>query len=136
MSILSYHRTRAQDQRLEGYECPECGWVSFPEQKRTCKRCGAADVSFKPVQLAREGTIQSFVVQSRLPEDFESPQHLAIVDLPQAEGDGEPARVFGLLVETDQLSVGDRVVPRFREMFTSNNMPIHSYKFGPPRGDD
>lgn len=135
MSGARYHRTRRQDQRLVGFECQDCGWVSFPEQKRVCKRCGAAPAEFEDVQLAERGTVQTFVVQERLPEEFETPQPLAIVDLPQADGDGEPARVYGLLTETglEDLSVGAEVEARFRELFSVGERPVHSFKFAAPR---
>lgn len=136
MSGARYHRTRRRDQRLVGFECQECGWVSFPEEKRVCKGCGAAPAEFEDVQLAERGTVQTFVVQERLPEEFETPQSLAIVDLPQADGDGDPARVYGLLTETglEDLSVGAEVEARFRELFTVCERPVHSFKFAAPRG--
>lgn len=135
MSGTRFHRTRRQDQRLVAFECRDCGWVSFPEEKRVCKRCAAAPAEFEEVRLAERGTVRTFVVQERLPEEFETPQPLAIVDVPQADGDGEPARVYGLLTETglDDLSVGAEVEARFRELFTAGERPVHSFKFSVPR---
>lgn len=137
MSGPRYHRTKRQDQRLVGFECQACGWVSFPEEKRTCKRCGDAPAEFTDVQLAERGEIQTFVVQEYLPEDIETPQPVAIVDLPQADGDGEPARAYGLLTEThlDDLEVGTEVEARFRELFSDGERPINSIKFAVPRGE-
>lgn len=137
MSGPRYHRTKRQDQRLVGFECQSCGWVSFPEEKRTCKRCGDAPAEFTDVQLAERGEIQTFVVQEYLPEDIETPQPVAIVDLPQADGDGEPARAYGLLTEThlDDLEVGTEVEARFRELFSDGERPINSIKFAVPRGE-
>lgn len=135
MSGPRYHRTRAQDQRLAAYECQDCGYVSFPEEKETCKRCGDVPAEFEEVRLAEEGEVQTFVVQQYLPDDIEVPQPLAIVDLPQAEGEGEPARVYGLLTETDldELEVGTQVEARFRQMFDDKARPINSFKFAVPR---
>jgi len=135
MSGPRYHRSRRQDQRLVGFECQDCGWVSFPEAKRTCKRCGAAPAEFADVQLAERGTVETFVVQQYLPDDIETPQPVAIVDIPQADGEGEPARAYGLLTETDldELEVGTEVVARFREMFSDGERPINSFKFSVPR---
>lgn len=136
MSGPRYHRTRRQDQRLVAFECQSCGYVSFPEEKRTCKRCGDAPADFEEVQLRERGEIQTFVVQEYLPEDIETPQPVAIVDLPQV-GDGEPARVYGLLTETrlEEIDVGTEVVARFREMFADGERPINSFKFSVPRGE-
>jgi uncharacterized OB-fold protein len=135
MSGPRYHRTRRQDQRLVGFECQDCGWVSYPEEKRVCKRCGAAPATFEDVELAERGTVETFVVQQYLPDDIETPQPVAIVDLPQADGEGDPARVYGLLTETDleELEVGTEVVARFRELFSDGERPVNSFKFSVPR---
>jgi len=71
------------------------------------------------VDLASSGTIKTFVIQEYLPDDIEVPQPLAIIDVPQADGSGEPTRVYGLLTETelDEISVGCTVDVRFRELF-------------------
>jgi uncharacterized OB-fold protein len=136
VSGIRYWRERDADQRLVAHECRDCGWVSYPEQKRVCKACASAPADFEPVQLREEGEIRTFVVQERLPEEFETPQPVAIVDLPQ-EGEGEPARVYGLLTETarEELSVGATVEARFRELFTTGERPVHGFKFAVPRSE-
>jgi uncharacterized OB-fold protein len=135
MSGPRYHRTKRQDQSLVGFECQSCGWVSFPERKRTCKKCGDHRTEFEEVQLAERGTVRTFVVQKFLPEEFESDQPLAIIDIPQQSDGGESARVYGLLTETDleDLEVGTEVEAKFREMFTEGDRPINSFKFAVPR---
>ncbi|MFC6838493.1 Zn-ribbon domain-containing OB-fold protein [Halomarina ordinaria] len=135
MSGPRYERTKRQDQRLVGFECQSCGWVSFPEEKRTCKRCGDAPADFEAVQLAERGTVETFVVQQYLPEDIETPQPVAVVSLPQASGAGEAARAYGLLTETHlaELDVGTEVEARFRELFSDGRRPINSLKFAVPR---
>ncbi|WP_424019358.1 Zn-ribbon domain-containing OB-fold protein [Halorientalis pallida] len=134
MSGPRYDRSKRQDQHLIGFECQACGWVSFPEEKRTCKRCGDAPAEMAEVRLEERGEIQTFVVQQYLPDDIETPQPVAIVDLPQ-EGEGEPARAYGLLTETDldEIDVGTEVVARFRELFSDGERPINSFKFSVPR---
>lgn len=137
MSGTRYARDRRQHERLVAFECQDCGWVSYPEQRRTCKRCGTAPAEFEEVQLAERGEVLTYVIQERLPEEFETPQPLAIVDVPQADGEGEPARVYGLLTETtrDELAVGTEVEARFRELFTVGERPVHSFKFATPRSE-
>lgn len=137
MSGTRYTRDRRQHERLVAQECQDCGWVSYPEAKRICKRCGAAPANFEEVQLAERGVVKTYVVQERLPDEFETPLPLAIVDVPQAEGAGEPARVYGLLTETtqDELAVGREVAARFRELFTIGERPVHSFKFAVPRAE-
>lgn len=137
MSGPRYHRTRRQDQRLVAFECQSCGWISFPEEKRTCKRCADAPATFEEVELADTGEIQTFVVQQYLPDDIETPQPVAIIDVPQADGDGESARVYGILTETEleEMDVGQEVNTRFREIFDEGERPINAIKFSVPRGD-
>ncbi|MFB6143526.1 MAG: Zn-ribbon domain-containing OB-fold protein [Halorientalis sp.] len=134
MSGPRYERTKRQDQRLVGFECQACGWVSFPDERRICKRCGDAPAEMAEVDLAERGEIQTFVVQEYLPEDIETPQPVAIVDIPQT-GEGEPARAYGLLTETDleDIAVGTEVEARFRELFSDGERPINSMKFAVPR---
>lgn len=134
MSGPRYHRTKRQDQRLVARECQDCGWVSFPDRKRTCKRCGAAPAEFEEVRLEERGTVQTFISQQYLPDEFETPTLVAIVDVPQL-GEGEPARVYGLLTESDldEVSVGTPVEARFREIFTDGERPVNSFKFSVPR---
>lgn len=137
MSGPRYHRTREQDQHLVGFECQDCGFVSFPDEREVCKRCGEAPSEMESVQLAERGEILTFVVQEYLPDDIEVPQPLAIVELPQADGSGEGTRVYGLLTETDleDLEVGTQVEARFRELFDDGDRPINSFKFAVPRGE-
>ena len=137
MSGPRYHRTRDQDQHLVGFECRDCGYVSFPDEREICKRCGEAPAEMESVQLAERGEILTFVVQEYLPDDIEVPQPLAIVELPQADGGGEGTRVYGLLTETDleELEVGTQVEARFRELFDDGDRPINSFKFAVPRSE-
>jgi len=109
--------------------------VSFPDEKRTCKRCGDAPATFEEVQLAERGEIKTFVVKSISPTISRYHSHAAIVDLPQEDGSGESFRVYGLLTETDldKLSVGTEVVARFCELFDDGERPINSFKFSAPR---
>lgn len=135
MSGPRYHRTRAQDQRLVAFECQRCGWVAYPDERRTCKSCGAAPAEFEETALAARGEIRTFVVQQYLPDDIETPQPVAVVDLPQADGEGEPARVYGLLTESslEEIDVGTEVHARFRELFSDGARPVNSFKFSVPR---
>lgn len=135
MSGPRYHRSRRQDQHLVANECQDCGYVAFPPRKHICKRCGSAPATVEEVQLAERGTVQTFVVQEYLPDDIEVPQPVAIVDVPQSDGEGEPARMYALLTETEleELAVGVEVEARFREMFDEGDRPINSFKFAVPR---
>lgn len=131
-----YWRPRERNEQLFGYECQECGHVSFPEKRRICKRCRTTPSDWERVELQERGIVQSYVVQQRLSEAFESPLPLAVIDMPQV-GDGEPARVFGLFTETDpdDIEIGLEVEADFREVFEVDGLPVHSYKFKVPRSE-
>ena len=128
-------RDRGANERLLARECQSCGFVAFPEFRAVCKRCGERD-RWDDVRLQERGVVQSYVVQQRLPDDFETPLPLGIVDVPQ-EGDGEPARVYGLFTETspDEMDVGMEAVADFRTVFELSGLPVHSFKFKRSRGD-
>lgn len=128
-------RDRDANELLAARECGSCGYVSFPERRTVCKRCGDHP-EWESVHLQERGVVQSYVVQQRLPDEFETPLPLAIVDVPQ-EGDGEPARVYGLFTETDpaQVEIGMEADAEFRTMFEAEGLPVHSFKFKRPRGD-
>lgn len=131
-----YWRPRERNERLTGYECDECGYVSFPEKRKICKQCTATPSEWTEVRLQEKGIVQSYVVQQRLSDAFEKPLPLGVIDMPQV-GDGEPARVFGLFTETDpdDIEIGKEVVADFREVFEVDGLPVHSYKFKLDRAD-
>ena len=131
-----YWRDRPQHERLVAWECQSCGYVAYPEQRGFCKRCGA-DGKWDETRLQEKGVVQSYVVQSRLPEEFETPLPLAIVDVPQEDDAGEPARVYGLFTETDpdDVEIGMEAEADFRTIFEVDGLPIHSLKFKLPRSD-
>ncbi|MEF8907589.1 MAG: OB-fold domain-containing protein [Haloarculaceae archaeon] len=128
-------RDRAANERLEAHECSECGYVAIPERREVCKRCGAYP-DWNEVQLEERGTVQSYVVQQRLPDEFETPLPVAVIDIPQ-QGEGEPARVYGLFTETDpdDVEIGMEAEADFRTMFDVDGLPVNSFKFKRPRGD-
>lgn len=130
-----YWRDRPQNERLLARECGSCGFVSFPERRRICKRCGA-EPDWTDVRLEERGVVQSYVIQQQLPDSFETPLPVAVVDVPQA-GDGEPARVYGLFTETDQseIEIGMEAAADFRRLYDVEGLPIHSFKFKVPRGE-
>jgi uncharacterized OB-fold protein len=123
-------RIARENARLIGYQCKTCGFVEFPEPRKICKRCRKTS-EFSEIQMKPYGKVVSFVVQHRLPEGFETPLPLAVVDLE------EGARVYGHMTEckTDAMSVGMKVEAEYRVFYDDEGLPIYSYKFRPRRGD-
>jgi hypothetical protein len=114
--------------RLIGYKCKQCGFVEFPEPRRTCKAC-RAPAEFEEIQMFPRGKIVSFVVQHRLPEGFETPLPLAVIDLENG------ARVYGQIIECtpEELKVGLEVEAEFRVFYDDQGLSVYSYKFRPTR---
>ena len=122
-------RIGRENAQLISYKCKSCGWVSFPECKRTCKRCGAAPAEFEEIEMKPYGKIISFVVQHRLPEDFQTPLPVAVVEFQ------EGARVYGEIIECkpEDVHVGMAVEADLRVMYEENELNVYSYKFKPRR---
>jgi uncharacterized OB-fold protein len=138
-----FWRDREANERLAAAECNACGYVAFPERRKVCKRCGEHG-EFRDTRLEERGIVQSYVIQSRLPDAFETPLPVAVIDVPQvgandgeSDSRGEPARVYGLFTETDpeEMAIGMEATAVFREMFDIEGLPVHSFKFTVPRGE-
>jgi uncharacterized OB-fold protein len=146
----AFWRDREANERLVAAECGACGYVSFPERREVCKRCGERG-EFSNTRLEERGIVQSYVIQNRLPDAFETPLPLAVMDVPQvdakdgrsdgdgsgSDGAGEPARVYGLFTETDPeaMAIGMEATAVFRELFDIEGLPVHSFKFTVPRDE-
>jgi uncharacterized OB-fold protein len=129
MTSPEVRRIARENARLIGYRCRSCGWISFPERKRVCKGCRAAPAEFQEIHLKPYGRVLSYVVQYRLPEGFQTPLPLAVVEL----DDG--LRVYGHLIECvpDEIEVGMGVEAELRVMYEENGERVYSYKFRPRR---
>jgi len=129
MTTPGVWRIARENALLLGYRCRGCGWISFPERKRVCKRCGAAPAEFDEIELKPYGRVLSYVVQHRLPKGFETPLPLAVVEL---EGG---LRVYGHLVDCppDEAKVGMEVEGELRVMYEEGGARVYSYKFRPRR---
>lgn len=130
-------RARRRNAALQARQCDGCGFVSFPEDNRLCKRCGNRD-AWTEVTLDSRGEVRTYVVQRTLPDEFETPLPFAIVDV-SVDGGGpdDTARVYGIMTETDpdDLDIGTRVVAEYRRVFDLEELPVHAFKFTIPRGE-
>ena len=119
-------RDRPQNTRLIGMKCEKCGYVSFPEKRRACPKCHAID-SFKKTPLSKTGIVASYIVQYYLPEEFETPQPLAMVEL---DGGG---RIYVLMTDTtpEEMKVGMKVKLEYREILKGMDASICSFKAVP-----
>jgi uncharacterized OB-fold protein len=122
-------RIAKENAQFVAYRCKSCGWVSFPERKRICKYCRAAPAEFEELQMKPYGKIISFVIQHRLPEGFQTPLPIAVVELE------EGARVYGEILECspEEVKMGMEVEAELRVMYQENGLNVYSYKFRPRR---
>lgn len=122
-------RIAKENAQLVAYRCKSCGWVSFPEKKKICKRCGAAPAPFEEIRMKPYGKIISFVVQHRLPGGFRTPLPIAVVEFE------EGARVYGEIIECspEDVQIGMEVEAELRVMYEEDGLNVYSYKFRPRR---
>jgi hydroxymethylglutaryl-CoA synthase len=71
--------------QLIAAECSNCGYANFPpSQRKICVRCG--NTQFKPYQMARTGTIETYTINHYMPAPLEYPLPLVVVALDDGKG--------------------------------------------------
>ncbi|SEP27616.1 hypothetical protein SAMN04487948_1316 [Halogranum amylolyticum] len=136
VSLPSWQRTVPQRYRLVAGQCPECGAIAFPPEG-ACPRCHER-VTFTDVELPRTGEVVAVTTigQGGAPPEFvelqrrDGPFAVAIVEIAV---EGETARFPVQLTdcEPDAVSVGDRVVGRFRRIYSTEGVARYGLKFTP-----
>jgi hydroxymethylglutaryl-CoA synthase len=107
---------------LRGGRCADCGTISTPLAVHpTCIGCGGPKL--EPVDLARTGTVHTFVVNQVMPAPFEAPLPLVVLDLSdgarlmvQAVGDGS------------EVAVGAAATLVLRRYAVERGAPVYGYK--------
>lgn len=144
VSVPAWRRSLPQRYRLVAGRCPDCGAVTFPPGG-ACEDCGAF-VDWEPVDLAREGTVEtvSTVAQGGAPPEFRAYQGrigggyaTGVFSFP-VEGDGTAS--LPLLVADDgrsdagddlHLAIGDPVETVFRRIYTQEGVTRYGTKVRP-----
>ncbi|MFP8890454.1 zinc ribbon domain-containing protein [Natrialbaceae archaeon A-CW2] len=139
VSVPSWQRSTPQRYRLEAGECPSCGALNFLPQG-ACRRCHEL-VDYEPVQLEREGTIEtvSVISQGGAPPEFAELQAragdyaTAIVAFDGPGESDERASAPLLIVDADpeSVSVGDRVEATVRRIYTQEGVTRYGIKARP-----
>lgn len=115
-------RGNAEVLGLLGARCVECGTVNTPPSIHpACIACGHD--KFDTVPLARQGTVQTFVVNQTMPAPFEAPLPLVVVDL----ADGARVMLQGAGDGRD-LAVGRPVSLVLRRYTVERGVPIYGWK--------
>jgi hydroxymethylglutaryl-CoA synthase len=111
--------------QLLGARCVDCGTINTPPSIHPhCVACGGPKL--EAVQLARSGTVHTYVVNHTMPAPFEAPLPIAVIDL----DDG--ARVM-LQVADDgtNVEIGRRMRLVLRKYAHERGVPVYGFKAKP-----
>jgi uncharacterized OB-fold protein/3-oxoacyl-[acyl-carrier-protein] synthase III len=134
VSLPSWQRTIPQRYRLEAGECPNCGAVAFPPEG-ACPDCHER-VEFTTLELPRTGEVVAVTVigQGGAPPEFvelqrrDGPFAVAIVEVTTGDGTARfPVQLTDC--EPDEVSVGERVLARFRRIYGIEGVTRYGLKF-------
>ena len=108
---------------LTGARCVECGTVNVPPSVHpSCISCGAD--KFEIVDLARAGTVFTFIVNHTMPAPFVAPLPLIVIDL----DDGTRVQLQGMPEDAAALAIGDRVTLELRRYAVERGVPVYGFK--------
>jgi hydroxymethylglutaryl-CoA synthase len=124
------HRRAGWKYRLEALRCAGCGQITTPPAK-LCAACGRpADPATPPVSLRERVATLTSVTQDRLTTMPEPPVAMVVADF---DGGGR-LTAYATDVEADDVSVGMRVTPTFRRLWTTDGIHNYFWKLQPERG--
>lgn len=110
---------------LLGGRCVDCATINIPPSIHpACVSCGGT--KFDEVQLARTGTVQTFVINHTMPQPFEAPLPLIVVDL----DDGSRIQLQGATDGSD-IAIDTRVELVLRRYTVERGVPIYGWKVQP-----
>ncbi len=108
---------------LKGSRCRTCATISTPPSVHpTCTGCGGTDLEIVP--LAREGSVQTYVVNQTMPPPFVAPLPLLVLDL----DDGARLMVQGTPDDASSIGIGDRVRLTLRRYALERGVPVYGFK--------
>lgn len=116
-------RTRNATHGLERSECTDCGRINEPTAA-ACYHCGAA--SFEDVTLSREGEVVSVVVQHFLPDEFETPLPIALVETPEG---GKLLGMFTEFEDPHDIEIGEQVGIERKRFDRKDGEVLYELKF-------
>lgn len=124
-TTMRQFRTASAKFGLERTKCGECGRIDDPTAER-CYYCGADDL--EAVTLSTEGTVLTVVVQHHLPEEFDTPLPLAIVETPEG---GNLLGQFVAVEDPYGIDIGDDVAVEIRRFTREDGEVLYEPKFRP-----
>lgn len=123
-------RNRFAKYGLERAKCTNCGRFDDPTAV-ACYHCGETDL--EEVSLSPEGEVLTFVVQHFLPEEFETPLPIAIVET--LEG-GKVLGMFTEVSDPHDIEIGEEVTIELKRFDRKDGQMIYEPKLRRKRGGD
>ncbi|MFP8958247.1 zinc ribbon domain-containing protein [Natrialbaceae archaeon A-CW3] len=139
VSVPTWKRSLPQRYRLVAGRCRACGALAFPPEG-ACPDCGELE-GFEQTRLAGEGTLEAVttISQGGAPPEFaeyqsQSGEYAAVIVAFEAE-DGSDGTVSAPAMGTDaepgDFSVGARVEPTIRRIYTQEGVTRYGFKVRP-----
>jgi hydroxymethylglutaryl-CoA synthase len=110
---------------LLGGRCVDCGTISTPPSIHpTCINCGGPKL--EPVQLARGGAIQTYVINHTMPAPFVAPLPIAVLDM-----DDGARLMLQVVGDGSDVAIGGRVRLVLRRYAHERGVPVYGFKAKP-----
>lgn len=116
-------RNRAATFGLERARCRECGRINEPTAE-LCYRC--SHDAFEDVTLSRRGTVVTCVVQHVLPDEFDAPLPIAVVETPEG---GKLLGMFTEVADPHAVEIGDEVTVELKRFDRQDGQVLYEPKF-------
>jgi len=102
--------------------CVDCGTISTPPSIHpSCINCGGPKL--EPVQLARRGTVHTYVVNHTMPAPFVAPLPLAVLDM-----DDGARLMLQVVGDGSDVEIGRRVELVLRKYAHERGVPVYGFK--------
>jgi hydroxymethylglutaryl-CoA synthase len=112
---------------LLGGRCVDCGTISTPPSIHpTCVSCGGPKL--EPVQLARAGTVQTYVINHTMPAPFVAPLPIAVLDM-----DDGARLMLQVVGDGTDVEIGRAVRLVLRKYAHERGVPVYGFKAQPVR---
>lgn len=122
-TTMRQFRTRTTKYGLNRRRCADCGRINEPAAV-LCYYC--SHDSFEDVTLTPEGEVVTVVVQHVLPDAFDTPLPIAIVETP------EGGKLLGMFTEVDdphEIEIGDQVDVELKQFDRTDGQAEYELKF-------
>jgi hydroxymethylglutaryl-CoA synthase len=115
---------------LLGGRCVDCGTISTPPSIHpTCISCGGPKL--EPVQLARAGTVQTYVINHTMPAPFVAPLPIAVLDM-----DDGARLMLQVVGDGTDVEIGRSVKLVLRKYAHERGVPVYGFKAQPVRAEE